>query len=96
MLYDALVKDLLTEEEPSLDFPEFDRVYRSADPAPWGAEAAYCWTSQEYGPRNTYLLCYPDRFVEIDFSYGWQVTPEQMTLVAERLGNIDDGYSLQK
>lgn len=98
-LYDMCRDHLLLDraERWNRDMPEIAWYsYEPADPAPWGAEAAYCWTSREYGPRNTYLLCYPDRFVEIDFSYGWQVTPEQMTLVAERLGNIDDGYSLQK
>ena len=98
-LYDMCRDHLLLDraERWNRDMPEIAWYsYEPADPAPWGAEAAYCWTSRGYGPRNTYLLCYPDRFVEIDFSYGWQVTPEQMTLVAERLGNIDDGYSLQK
>ena len=59
----------------------------SVDPTPWGAEDAYQLANQEYGPGNTFLLCYGDRLVEIDFSYGWSVTPEQMALVSEKIGS---------
>lgn len=62
-------------------------LYEPADAAPWGAEEAYRWTSQEYGPGNTFLLCWPDRLVEIKFDSDWQLTPEQMALVAEKLGS---------
>ncbi len=76
------------EERWNRDMPESEWYsYEPTDPAPWGAEAAYCWTSREYGPRNTFLLCYPDRFVEIEFDHQWEVTPEQMALVGERLGH---------
>ena len=60
----------------------------SIDPAPWGAEDAYQLANQEYGPDNAFLLCYKDRLVEIDFSHGWDVTPEQMALVSEKIGNV--------
>lgn len=71
------------------------RWYEPADPAPWGAEEAYQRYRQNTGPSgelradptNKYLLCYPDRIVEINFSDGWQLTPEQMALVAEKLGS---------
>jgi len=59
------------------------------DPTPWGAEDAYQLSNQEYGPENTFLLCYQDRLVEIDFSYGWDVTPEQMSLVSEKIWNVN-------
>ncbi len=59
------------------------------DPTPWDAEDAYQLSNQEYGPENTFLLCYQDRLVEIDFSYGWDVTPEQMSLVSEKIGNVN-------
>ena len=55
-------------------------------PAPWGAAEAYQWTSRTSGPWNTYLLCYPDRFVEIEFDLKWTPTPAQMALAGERLG----------
>ena len=76
------------EERWNRDMPESKwDFYEPTDPAPWGAQEAYRWTSREYGPRNTFLLCYPDRFVEIEFDHQWEVTPEQMALVGERLGH---------
>ena len=80
---DSLLHD--REERWNRDMPEEAwYTYEPADPAPWGAEEAYRWTSREYGPRNTFLLCYPDRFVEI--SFDWEPTRSQMALAGERLG----------
>ena len=85
VLYDALVKDLLTEEEPSLDFPEFGRVYRSADPAPWGAEAAYRQYYRLDGrAANDWLLCWPGRVAEL--SLDGPLTEDQKALAGARLG----------
>lgn len=87
-LYDLCKSALLADWEDDWQ-PEGHRDYTmSIDPAPWGAEAAYQLANQEYGPGNTFLLCYGDRLVEIDFSYGWSVTPEQMALVSEKLGHV--------
>ncbi len=88
-LYDMCRDHLLLDraERWNRNMPESEWYsYEPADPAPWGAEAAYCWTSREYGPKNTYLLCYPDRFVEIEFDHDWQVTRSQMALVGKKLG----------
>lgn len=88
-LYDMCRDHLLLDraERWNRDMPESEWYsYEPADPAPWGAQEAYCWTSREYGPRDTYLLCYTDRFVEIEFDYDWQVTRSQMALVGEKLG----------
>lgn len=86
----GLCKDSLLHDRAerwNRDMPESDWYsYESADPAPWGAEEAYRWTNREYGARNTFLLCYPDRFVEIEFNQDWQLTRSQMAAVGERLG----------
>lgn len=58
--------------------------YAPVDPAPWGAAEAYRHFYRNTGAQNEYLLCYPDRIVEIDFD--WEPTPEQMAVVGERLG----------
>ena len=60
------------------------RYYEPDDPAPWGADRAFRWVIQDIGPRDIYLLCYPDRILEVGFS--WAPTPEQMAVVAETLG----------
>lgn len=58
--------------------------YVPTDPAPWGAAEAYLECDEESGPQNQYLLCYPDRVVQIYFD--WDITPEQMKIVGEKLG----------
>lgn len=65
----------------------WDSEYVPADAAPWGAVEAYRELDGEYGLRNQYLLCYPDRIVEIQFDYDWgEITPAQMAIVGEKLG----------
>ena len=86
-LYD-LCKNALLHDSDHLyeDLPaEERRCYAPDDPAPWGAREAYRWTASDR-EFSIYLLCYPDRIVEINFDHDWKVTPEQMALVAERLG----------
>ena len=88
-LYGLCREHLLLDraERWNRDMPERDWYFNEpTDPAPWGAQEAYRWTSREYGPRNTFLLCWPDRFVEIEFDYEWEVTPAQMAMVGEKLG----------
>ena len=61
-------------------------AYAPADPAPWGAEEAYCWTDGNHALGNQYLLFYPDRIVEISLEWDQPPTPEQTAAVGERLG----------
>ena len=60
--------------------------YAPADPAPWGAEEAYCWTDGNHVLGNQYLLFYPDRIVAISLEWDEPPTPEQMAAVGEKLG----------
>lgn len=88
-LYDICKNALLADWEDDWR-PEGEKDYAAPiDPVPWGAEEVYRLDNQEYGPGNTFLLCYEDKIVEIDFSYGWDVTPEQMSLVSEKIGNVN-------
>lgn len=65
----------------------WDRTYIPVDASLWGAVEAYRENDAEYGPQNQYLLCYPDRIVEIRFYHDWgEVAPEQMAIVGEKLG----------
>lgn len=36
-------------------------------------------------PQMRFLLCYDHRIIEIDFEHDWELTPEQMTIVGEKL-----------
>ena len=57
--------------------------YELTDAAPWGAQAAY-QVYRDDGPRDTYLICWESRMVEITFS--WTPTPEQLRTAGEILG----------
>lgn len=81
-LYDVCKSQLLTEGK---DECWEGRFYVPGDSAPWGAGEAYELRSRD-GGWNRWLLCYPSRIVEIHFDSGWDVTPAQMALVGERLG----------
>lgn len=82
-LYDMCKNALLAEYDGSDEYWR-DRAYAPIDAALWGALEAYRVMDSEYGPWDIYLLCYPDRFIE--FSPDWELTPEQMALVGEKLG----------
>lgn len=56
--------------------------YEPSDPVPWGAQAAYRLYFSD-GYLNHYLLCYENRFVELNLD--WEPTAEQMAIVAKRL-----------
>lgn len=60
-------------------------AYAPVDPAPWGAEEAYCWTGEDKA-ENQFLLFYPDRVVEISLQWDQPPTGPQMAAVGEKLG----------
>ena len=87
-LYDDVmqqkIKDVTQVAQLDLAYEERDKM-EPMDPEPWGAAEAYriidTGDDDEY---NRYLLCYENMIAEIGFS--WEVTPEQMTIVGEKLG----------
>ena len=86
-LYDICRNQLFRDRDETEDgeIPEGHKaVYEARDPEPWGARQVYELTYQDgSGFSNWYLLCYPDRIVEIWFS--WELTEEQMRIVGEKL-----------
>lgn len=72
------------QDEVREDYVLIDH-YEPIDPAPWGADEAYQHHWSE-SVMDTYLLVWGDRIVEINF-YSQTPTPEQMAIVAEKLGN---------
>lgn len=86
-LYDLCRSQLLKywNETENIGVPEGWRTfYESRDAAPWGALEAYQVVAEDVGPRNRYLLCYGDRFVEVYFD--WTPTADQMAKVGQLLG----------
>lgn len=51
------------------------------DSEPWGAEQVYYAHKTDSVTPNRYLLCYPNRIVELRMD--WIPTPEQMTIIAD-------------
>ena len=88
LLYDLCKNHLLKQNENrDTDFLPI-KYYAPTDPAPWGAQEAYQFMMGEEDEdmrlENTCLLFYPDRIVY--FRPSWEPTPEQMAVVAEKLG----------
>lgn len=79
---DSYFRDLARRER---DIPETEwRRYMAADPAPWGAAAAYrvAWASGD--AANIWLLCYEGRIVAL--SAGWELDAAQQAAVGRAFG----------
>lgn len=84
-LYDLCRETKLHDRDHWNDYEPGHYYYQSADPAPWGAAEAYCWIRGDV-PSNMFLLCYPDRIVEINMDWDEEPTADQMATVREKLG----------
>ena len=76
-LYQLCLRSLLGD-------PGMDSVWLESDAAPWGAREAYQLYGSDSRARNRYLLCYPNRIVEIGFS--WEPAPDQMRAAGQKCG----------
>ena len=87
LFYDLYKQDFIRwAEQHNDELPqEYWDVYEPVDPAPWEAEAVY-QLYRSGDPDNQYLVCWPDRILEIDF--GWTPTAEQCAIAAEKLRNV--------
>ena len=63
--------------------PAYRDTYYPVDAAPWGAEKVYQMCFMNETPSNRYLLCWPDRIVELRLD--WEPTPEQMAKAGDLL-----------
>jgi len=86
-LYDdvkaQLVKELAQAQLP-IPYEDRDRL-EAVDASPWGALEAYrvVDVNGDLG-MDRYLLCYGEILADIQFS--WELTPEQMAIVGEKIG----------
>jgi hypothetical protein len=72
------------EDESNNGIPDGHRsIYKETDASYWGADAAYRLYHEEGWWRNTYLLYYDDRIIEIHFS--WEPTEDDMAIVNQKL-----------
>lgn len=86
LVQDMVVHQLLEEHQDEVDEDGtvLQDSYFSIDPAPYGAQAAYQLQRSSLGPVPMYLLCWPDRVVELQFAYLIP-TEEQLTKAASLL-----------
>lgn len=75
-------KDALLKKHDGTD-EVFGEFYEAVDAESWGAKEVYQLMSPEYGPWNRYLICYEDRFIELEAD--WEMTEEQMVIAGEKL-----------
>lgn len=84
-LYDWTVEKMLSDFAHNYGHPEDDPYWDehiSIEASPWGAEQAFQLTLGGESVER-YLLCYPDRIVEIDLD--WFPTEEQMGIIGSAL-----------
>lgn len=88
MLYPLCVNGILKKYESEEDIPEEyrDRLVKE-DASLWSANEVYhLYSAGE--PQNRYVVCWSGRIVTINFS--WEPTAEQISIVADRLMNINE------
>lgn len=83
LLYRTCKKSMIKNMEK--DWGAERKEYVSVTDDNWGAMEAYRLYSSKEGDLNTYLLCYEDVLVQIEFA--WTPTAEQKAVVGQKLGN---------
>lgn len=86
-IYDLCVRECLKPRDYPIDIDtegnEIYDTYLAQDAAPWGAREVYRrYVGEDAG--DYWTLCFENRVVV--FQPGWELTPEQMTIVGEKLG----------
>lgn len=76
---EELIKDKLRYVEEELGD---QRGYHKVEMDIWEAEEVYQYHNFDGEPQNEYLVCYPDRILQIDF--GWDVTDTDIEKVKEK------------
>ena len=84
LLYRTCKKSMQKSMEK--DWGAEQKEYVPVFAAAWGAEEAYRLHSSKEGDLETYLLCYEDNLVQIEFT--WTPTAEQMAVVGQKLANV--------
>jgi len=88
-LYDLCKQDFIDWLERNNDKlpPEYWDEYIPVDGTNWGAAEVYQHRRSSNEFENDFLVCWPDRIVEISFPWDWEITPELITAAAAALKN---------
>ena len=81
-VYDFVKDELIADKMEYVDVEFGDQSgYRKVDMPIWEAVEVYQNHDFDGEPEYEYLVCYPDRMIQIDF--GWDITEEDITKVKE-------------
>ena len=83
ILYETCKERLIYEQEQLHVDTEHAYSYEAEAPEPWSANEVYRLIHSEYGPQNTYLLCYDTLLIELDLD--WTPTEAQKAIIGEKL-----------
>ena len=84
ILYDFVKEELIADNMKYVDVEFGDQGgYRKVDMPIWEAVEVYQDHNFEGEPQHEYLVCYPDRMIQIDF--GWEVTDEDIEKVKKAI-----------
>ena len=79
-VYDFCKEKLIEDKMKYVDVEFGDKSgYQKVDMPIWEAEEVYQYYNFDGEPQHEYLVCYPDRMIQIDF--GWDVTEEDIVKV---------------
>lgn len=86
-VYDFCKEELIKDKMRYVDVEYGDKSgYHKVDMPEWNAKEVYQYHNFDGEPEYEYLVCYPDRILQIDF--GWDVTDEDIAKVRESIYNI--------
>ena len=97
MIYDFVKEELMKEPEYFEDIEEDledQSGYRKVDMPAWGAEEVYQYFDYDGEAENEFVVCYPDRMIQIDFS--WKITNEDITKVKDTIWLEEHKYCISK
>ena len=78
--YEFIKEELIAKQMEYVDVKFGDQSsYRKVDMPLWEAQEVYQYYNFDGEPQQEYLICYPDRMIQIDFS--WEVTDADIEIV---------------
>ena len=91
-LYNLCLDQLLDQYKNRLDrsIPEEEQDhFVEVDAEGWGSQVQQVYRLY-FGdqPQWKYILCWEEQIVELDVPWSWELTSEQMEIIAEKLSNL--------
>lgn len=83
-VYEFVKEELIADGMEYVDVEMGDQsAYHKVDMPIWEAVEVYQYHNFDGEPQDEYIVCYPDRILQIDF--GWNITDEDITKVKDKI-----------